>query len=67
MFKKKKSKKRSGISDGENVMVQLTPKGMAFYLAMKHGVCPKIEGGYDTTRFEDFWSEFEQKVTISFK
>lgn len=35
-------------------IVSITTKGIAFYLAMKNGVCPKIEGGYDTTQFEIF-------------
>lgn len=52
MFKKRKTPEGVG-------KLQLTTKGIAFYLAMKHGVCPKIDGGYDTTKFEKFWDEFE--------
>ena len=41
----------------------LTYKGAAYYLACKHGVCPKIDGGYDTTAFDKFWNEFEKLFT----
>lgn len=43
----------------EGLDVCLTNKGIAYYLACKHGLCPKIEGGYDTTKFDKFWNEFE--------
>lgn len=41
-----------------NKKYKLTEKGKAYYLACKHGLCPKIEGGYDTTNFDKFWEEF---------
>ena len=27
-------------------------------MAFKYGLCPKIDGGYDTTNFDKFWEEF---------
>ena len=50
----KKSKKKAKES-----AYSLTTKGIAYYLACKHGLCPKIEGGYDTAKFDKFWNEFE--------
>ena len=43
----------------EGKKIRLTDKGLAVYLAVKHGVCPKVEGGYDTTNFEKFLDEVE--------
>lgn len=37
---------------------KLTEKGKAYYLACKHGLCPKTEDGYDTTNFDKFWEEY---------
>lgn len=53
--RKKMTKRKSP----EGLDVCLTNKGMAYYLACKHGLCPKIKGGYDTTKFDEFWNEFE--------
>ena len=42
----------------EGQRLQLTIKGLAFYLACKHGLCPKVEGGFDDYNFSRFWDEF---------
>ena len=42
---------------------QLTDKGLAVLLAVKHGLCPKRKGGYDTRKFEMFWDEFQARLT----
>lgn len=50
-------KKKSPSEDGQKF--QITTKGIAYYLAVKHGLCPEIEGRYDTAQFDAFWDEFE--------
>ncbi len=46
----------------EGLAVRLTPKGIAYYLACKHGLCAKVKGGYDTAKFDKFWNEFERAL-----
>ena len=41
-----------------NKKYKLTEKEKAYCLAFKYGLCPKIDGGYDTTNFDKFWEEF---------
>ena len=37
----------------------LTDKENAYLLACETGLCPKIKGGYDTTKFDEFYKLFE--------
>lgn len=44
------------------LVLALSAKGIAYYLACKHGLCPKVKAGYDTTNFDRFWNEFETEL-----
>lgn len=55
------SKKNNPYGEGLR-KYKLTTKGAAYYLAVKHGLCPEVEGGYDTQKFDKFWDEFEFSI-----
>ena len=42
--------------------VTMTPKGKALIAAIKAGLCPKTEDGYDVTSFEKFWANIESET-----
>lgn len=58
LLKKIKKGDRGLVGD----LLVLSNKGLAYYLACKHGLCPKIEGGYDTTNFDKFWEEYAMAI-----
>ena len=39
--------------------IKLTDKGCFYYLAMRYGLCPKTIGGYDTSKLDKVWEEYE--------
>lgn len=38
---------------------QITEKGRAAVAAIKSGLCPQVEGGWDMDKFEKFWCLYE--------
>lgn len=47
-----------GVIDTE---YRVTQKGLAVSAAIESGMCKKVDGGYDTSEFERFWSLYELK------
>lgn len=43
--------------------MQLTDKGLAVVLAIENGLCPRTDDGWDITRFEKFWDEYQKQLT----
>lgn len=45
-----------------NKAVYLTNKGVAIVAAIESGLLPKVEGGWDDTAFQKFWSLYEKML-----
>lgn len=50
------------IKNKEKVLPYLTPKGLAVIAIIKSGLLPKVEGGWDDSKFNIFWNEFENSL-----
>ncbi len=37
----------------------LSHKGVAVISAIQSGLCPEVEGGWDTDDFEKFWTKYQ--------
>lgn len=61
---KKKKKLLTEQEQKEIAELRITTKGIAVVLAIENGLCPKIKGGYDITKFEKFWEAFESQVDL---
>ena len=42
--------------------IRLTEKGLAVLAAIECGLCPKVEGGYNTEKFDEFWDLYEKML-----
>ncbi len=42
--------------------LEITHKGIAVVSAIQSGLCPKIEGGWDTDAFEKFWEKYKSDL-----
>lgn len=40
----------------------ITPKGLAQIAAIESGLCPEVEGGYDTDAFDKFWGAYQDEL-----
>ncbi len=40
----------------------LTNKALALIAAIDSGLLPKVEGGWDDTKFQIFWDKYEAKL-----
>jgi hypothetical protein len=46
----------------KNRIIRLTPRGLATVLAIREGVIPATDDGYDNEAFERFWDRYEVEV-----
>lgn len=44
----------------------ITPKGIAVLAAIDAGLCPEVDGGYDTEAFEKFWQQYDLSLRKKF-
>lgn len=42
----------------------LTPKGIATLSAIEAGLLPKVDGGWDNSLFNRFWSLYEKRMIV---
>lgn len=50
-----------------NKPVYLTNKGVAVIAAIESGLLPTVDGGWDDTAFQKFWSLYEKKLAEYYK
>lgn len=50
-----------------NKAVYLTDKGIAIIAAIESGLLPEVEGGWDDTAFQKFWSLYEKMLAEHYK
>ena len=44
----------------------LTPKGIAVLAAIEAELLPRVEGGWDNTKFDKFWEQYEAEFNKNF-
>ena len=44
----------------------LTPKGIAVLAAIEAELLPRVEGGWDNTKFDKFWELYEAEFNKNF-
>lgn len=45
----------------------LTDKGLAVTAAVESGLLPRVDGGWDDTKFNEFWQRYEELLMTSRK
>lgn len=50
-----------------NKAIYLTNKGIAVIAAIESGLLPKVDGGWDDTAFQKFWSLYEKMLAKHYK